>query len=150
MSTSVIPQPTQAAMLGSTPSNSSLMQIKNNQDALMNLKKVGGKGKRGSKGKRGAKGKRGGAATGTVPIPIITAPYTSANGAGQDTTSQQQVMAKLALQSNANSEFDKLAVKNGGSRKSTAKKSRTKKSRSKKSRSKKSRTKKSRKSKKRR
>ena len=128
MSTSVIPQPTQAAMLGSTPSNSSLMQIKNNQDALMNLKKVGGKGKRGSKGKRG------GAAAGTVAVPILTAPYTSANGAGQDTTSQQQVMAKLALQSNANSEFDKLAVKNGGYRKSRSKKSRTKKSRTKKSR----------------
>ena len=129
MSTSVIPQPTQAAMLGSTPSNSSLMQIKNNQDALMNLKKVGGKGKRGSKGKRGTKGKRGGAAAGTVAVPILTAPYTSANGAGQDTTSQQQVMAKLALQSNANSEFDKLAVKNGGSRKSRTKKSRKSKKR---------------------
>ena len=123
---STIPQPTQAAMLGSTPSNSSLMQIKNNQNALMNLKKVGGKGKRGSKGKRGGDS--------TVAVPILTTPYTSANGAGQDTTSQQQVMAKLALQSNANSEFDKLAVKNGGSRKSRTKKSRTRKSRSNKSR----------------
>jgi len=129
MSTSGIPQPTQAGMLGSSPSNSSFVEIKNNQNALLNLKKVGGKGK------------RGGAATGTVAVPIVAAPYTSANGPGQDTTTQQQVMAKLALQAGANSKYDHLAV-TGGSRKSRSKKSRTKKS--------KSRTKKSRKSKKRR
>jgi hypothetical protein len=115
MSTSDIPQPTQAAMLGSTPSNSSFMEIKNNQNALLNLKKVGGKGK------------RGGAASGTVAIPIVAAPYTSANGSGQDTTTQQQVMAKLALQAGANSKYDHLAV-TGGSRKSRSKKSRSKKS----------------------
>ena len=119
-------QPTKAGMIGSSPSNSSYTEIKNNQNTLLNLKKVGGKRK------------RGGAATGTVAVPIVASPYTSANGPGQDTTSQQQVMAKLALQAGANSKYDHLAV-TGGSIKSRSKKSRSKKSRSKKSRSKKRR-----------
>ena len=134
MSTSVIPQPTQAAMLGSTPSNSSLMQIQGNQESLMNLReKVGGKGK------------RGGASTVPVPIPvpILAAPYASANGPGQDTTAQQEAMAKLSLQSAENSKNDHLAVKNGGSRKSKSRKSRSRKSKSRKSKSRKSRSRKS-------
>ena len=129
MSTIGMPEPTQSGMIGSSPSNSSFMEIKNNQNALLNLKKVGGNRKQ-----------YGGA--GTVAVPIIAAPYKSANGAGQDTTAQQEAMAKLSLQSKANSEFDHLAV-TGGSR---SKKSRTKKSK----KSGKSKSKKLRKSKKRR
>ena len=130
MSTIGMPLPTQAGMIGSTPSNSSLMQIKNNQNALKNLnQKVGGKGKRGG--------------ASTVAVPILAAPYASANGPGQDTTAQQEAMAKLSLQAGANSKYDHLAV-TGGSRKSKSKKYRSRKS------SKSGKSKKSRKSKKRR
>jgi len=113
-----MPEPTQSGMIGSSPSNSSFMEIKNNQNALLNLKKVGGKRKQ-----------YGG--TGTVAVPIIAAPYKSANGAGQDTTAQQEAMAKLSLQSKANSEFDHLAV-TGGSKSRTKKSKKSKKSKSKK------------------
>lgn len=136
MSTIGMPLPTQAGMIGSTPSKSAFTQIQGDQQSLLLLKKVGGKGKRGG-------------ATVAVPIldvPILAAPYQSANGPGQDTTAQQVAMAKLSLQSGANSEFDKFAVKNGGSRsrKSRSRKSRSGKSRSGKSRSRKSRSRKSR------
>ena len=58
--------------------------------------------------------KRGGGAQ--VTIPVIKPIYTSQNGPGTDTTSQQAQGQSLSMQSTANKVYDDQATKMGGSR----------------------------------
>ena len=103
MSAKGIPIPTQQGMIGSSPGNSSYMELQSNTNSLMALRSVGGNRTKRRKGRR-IKGGSG------IAVPLIKPSYTSTNGTGQDLVSQQTILAKTASQTAANGEFDNKAA----------------------------------------
>ena len=125
MSAKGIPTPTQQGMVGSSPGNSSYMELQSNTNSLMALRSVGGNKTKRRKRRR-IKGGSG------IAVPLIKPSYTSTNGSGQDLVSQQTDLAKISSQGAANSEFDnKAVITTVGGRRTRKKKKRNRKNKSK-------------------
>jgi len=102
--------PTQKAMPAGSPQASAIETMNQSNQKLLNLQKIGGRGR----GRRLRK-KYGGATTSSaIPIPQYNMLYTSPGGPGQDPNSIIKQNATVGTQGAANAVFDKYATQNGG------------------------------------
>jgi hypothetical protein len=87
-------------MLAGNPRDSAMQEGTNANIKLANLSKIGGK--------------RGGGSS-TIPVPQMQLLYTPQGGKSTDPNVQIQTNARVSTQGGANSVYDSLALKKGGS-----------------------------------